>query len=417
MPRKSRFIRLCLLSAVSVVLVCAPGIMAEWPQFGGPNRDFTVETQEIADQWPKEGPKRLWSRTLGDGNSTIVAKAGSLYTMYRNGDQEVIIALAQDTGEPLWEFPYDAPFVGGMDMEFSPGPHSTPLVTARHVYAVGVTAKLHCLARETGELVWERDLMEEFGASHLGRGYSASPLAYKETVILPIGGAGQSLIAFNQSDGSVVWQAQDFRLSHASPLLIQFAGKDQLIAFMGGELAGLDPNDGRLLWSHPHKTEWDANIVIPCFDGNDLIFCSAAYGSGSRVIKLTEEGGTIKAEQLWYNNKVQIHHGNAVRIGDHVYGSSGDFGPAFFTCVNFKTGKIEWRERGFSKATCVYADGKLILLGEDGELALATVTPKGMKVHSRSEFFSTRSWSAPTLVGKTLYLRDRKEIVAVDLGV
>jgi outer membrane protein assembly factor BamB len=414
MTRRPGSISLKLLTVI-FILAYSASALAEWPQWGGPNRNFTVETQGLSSQWPANGPKRLWSRALGDGYSTIAAKEGNLYTMYRDGNQEVIIALAGNTGKTLWEFRYDAPFVEGMDMEFGTGPHSTPLVTDNHIYAVGVTAKFHCLNRKTGERVWKRDLMAEFGASHLGRGYSASPLAYNGMVILPIGGAGKSIMAFNQTDGSVIWQAQNFRLSHASPFLIRFVGKDQLVAFMGGELAGLDPNDGRLLWSHPHKTEWDANISMPCFDGKNRIFCSAAYGSGSRVIKLTEEGGKVKAEQLWYNNKVQIHHGNVARIGDYVYGSSGDFGPAFFVCVNLETGEIEWRKRGFSKSTCIYADGKLILLSEDGQLALATVTPKDMEVHSQAKIFSSRSWSAPTLVGTTLYVRDRKEIIAFDL--
>ena len=113
---------------------------------------------------------------------------------------------------------------------------------------------------------------------------------------------------------------------------------------------------------------------------------------------------------------MRIHHGNPIRIGDYIYGSSGDFGPAFFMAMNLKTGKIAWRKRGFRKATCVYGDGKVIILDEDGNLALATATPDGLTVHSKCTIAEPYAWAAPTLVGKRLYVRDRKHIMAFDLG-
>ena len=144
---------------------------------------------------------------------------------------------------------------------------------------------------------------------------------------------------------------------------------------------------------------------------------SSAYDSGSRVIKLTKQEGKTVPEQLWYSRKMRIHHGNAVRIGDHVYGSSGDFGTAFLVGMEIKTGKVAWRDRGFAKATCVVGDGKLIILDEDGQLALATATPQGLTVHSKCKVATEEyAWAAPTLVGKTLYVRDRKHIMALDLG-
>jgi len=113
---------------------------------------------------------------------------------------------------------------------------------------------------------------------------------------------------------------------------------------------------------------------------------------------------------------MRIHHANAVRIGDYLYGSSGDFGPAFFMGVNIKTGEMAWRERGLAKATCLLADGKLILLDEDGKLVLAKATPEKFTILSQCEVAKRTAWAAPTLVGKTLYLRDRATITALDLG-
>jgi hypothetical protein len=113
---------------------------------------------------------------------------------------------------------------------------------------------------------------------------------------------------------------------------------------------------------------------------------------------------------------MRVHHGDMIDLNNVVYGSSGDFGPAFFMAVNMSDGEVLWRERGFKKANCLYADDKMIILDEDGELALATVTPEKMTVHSRCKIGEPYAWAAPTLVGKKLLVRDRKHIMAFDLG-
>ena len=197
----------------------------------------------------------------------------------------------------------------------------------------------------------------------MGRGYSCSPIAYKNTIILTLGGQGQTLIAFNQKDGTVAWKNQTLDMSPASPIIINVDGQDQLIAFLGKVVAGIDPNNGNLLWSHPHVTEWGLNISMPVWGNDNLLFISSAYSGGSRVLKLTQKDGKTTAEELWFHRRMRVHHGTAIRIGDYVYGSSGDFGPAFFAAVNVKTGEIAYQDRRFPKTNFVLADGKLIILG------------------------------------------------------
>jgi outer membrane protein assembly factor BamB len=119
--------------------------------------------------------------------------------------------------------------------------------------------------------------------------------------------------------------------------------------------------------------------------------------------------------ELWFNNRMRIHHSTAIRIGEYVYGSSGDFGPAFFAGINVKTGEIAFQDRSFPKTNFVYADGKLIIVDEDGQLALATVSPAGLKVLSRFSLLRHLAWTVPTLVGTRLYVRDREMIAALDL--
>ena len=387
-----------------------------WPQWGGPNRNFKTEVKGLADMWPATGPRRLWSRELGEGHSAIVADNTRLYTMYRKGEQEIIIALDAASGKTAWEYAYPAPPMKDMNLDNGNGPHSTPLLAGNRVYAVGMTSKLHCLDSENGRVVWSHDLWKEFSGTFIDTGYSCSPVAYKGTIIVTIGGPGQALMAFNQKDGTVAWKRQDFASAPSSPILINLDGQDQMVAFMASGLVGIDPNNGDLLWDYPHATKWDLNISTPVWGEDHLLFCSSAYDVGSRVVQLTKAGGRTTVKELWYNRRMRVRKDNAVRIGDYIYGSSGDFGPAFFTAVEAKTGTILWQDRSFSKASFVYADGKFIILDEDGNLALATASPAGLKVHSKIELLKNLAWTVPTLVGTRLYLRDRKTIMALELG-
>ena len=404
--------RIFVLLCLSFVNVHA---QSDWLQWGGPNRDFTSPAKGLAASWPSAGPKQLWSRPLGAGHSAILASGNTLYTMYSQGDQEVVIALAADTGKTIWEHKYSAP-PQGLNLEYGAGPHATPLLVGDLLYSVGATGKLFGLDKKNGKVVWSHDLWTEYNGKKMDRGYSCSPVAYKNTIILTLGGQGQTLIAFNQKDGSVAWKNQSLDMSPSSPMIINVNGQDQLIVFLGKVIGGFDPNNGNLLWSHPHVTDWGLNITMPVWGSDNLLFISSAYNGGSRVLKLTQKDGKTAVAEVWFNNRLRIHHGTAIRVGDYVYGSSGDFGPAFFAAANVKTGELLFQDRSFPKTTFVLADGKFVMLDEDGNLALATVSPTGLKVISKASIMKNLAWTAPTLVGTKLYLRDRRTIAALDLS-
>ena len=400
---------LVFLAAINV------NAQSDWLQWGGPNRDFTAPSKGLAASWPATGPKQLWTRPLGAGHSAVLASGSNLYTMYSQGDQEYVIALAAGTGKTVWEHKYAAP-PDGLDLEYGAGPHSTPLIVGDLIFTVGATGRLFALNKDNGKVAWEHDLWKEYGGTKMGRGYSCSPVAYKNTIILTLGGKEQTLVAFNQKDGSVAWKNQTLDLSPSSPLLINVDGQDQLLMFLGKVVAGLDPNNGNLLWSHPHVTEWGLNITMPIWGKDNLLFISSAYSGGSRVLKLAQKEGKTSVQELWFQNRFRVHHGTAIRIGDYVYGSSGDFGPAFFGAISMKTGEVLYQDRSFPKTNFLLADGKLIMLDEDGNLALATATPEGLKVISKASIMKNLAWTVPTLAGTKLYLRDRRTIAAFDLG-
>lgn len=391
-----------------------------WHQWGGPDRDFHVDSKSLATSWPADGPEKLWSRELGEGYSSVVVHDDSLFTMYRDEEDEIVVALSARTGDTQWEYRYPAPLLEDMDygtwlQNGGPGPYSTPLLLGDRLYAVGVSGKLHAIHRTTGKVLWSHNLDEEFGMSGY-RGYAPSPIAYEENVILPVGGRGQAVVAFDRQSGAVAWKNQDFRLAPASPILIDVDGQEQLVVFAPQRVVGLDPRNGDFLWSHPHETSYGLNISTPVWGEGNLLFVSSAYNGGSRVIRLSRAQGKTTPEEVWSSNRMRLHFGNAIRIGNLIFGTSGDFGPAFFLAVDVRTGEEIWRERTFARSQMVYADGKLVVVDEDGDLALATPTSEGLTVHARTELLTGNAWTPPTLVGSKLYVRDRKNILALDLG-
>jgi outer membrane protein assembly factor BamB len=388
-----------------------------WTQWGGPTRDFKIAAQGIKENWASGAPKQLWSRPLGDGHSAILSEGGRLYTMYSGSNRETVISLDAATGRTIWEFPYEA-VPEGLNLSEGKGPHSTPAIAGNLIFTVGVKGTLHALEKSGGRMVWKHDLWSEYGGHVDDRGYSPSPLAYKNLVIVPVGGKSrQCLMAFDQQTGNLVWKNINFTPAPASPIVINVGGHDQIVHFGTDDVYGADPANGNLLWSHPHKTEYGLNISTPVWDPSDgLLFMSSAYGTGSRVIQLNRNGAQTQVKQLWANNRVRIHFGTAVRVGDLVYGSSGDFGPAFFTAVNVKTGKVDWQDRGLARASFLFADNKFVILDEDGALAIASPGQGGLRIHAKASVMKNLAWTVPTLTGTRLYLRDRRTILALELG-
>jgi outer membrane protein assembly factor BamB len=421
-----------VLAITAALALIAPGpaplarqAPASWPQWGGPNRNFMSDARGLASKWPASGPKKLWSRALGEGHSSIAADSGRLYTMYRplgmlamvrRSQEEVVAALDAATGATIWEHRYPSS-TSGIDFSEGAGPHATPLITADRVFAAGSRKELFALDKANGQMVWSHDLIKEFGAPGPDRGYSCSPLLYNGTIIVSVGGPGQTLAAFNEKTGALVWKAGDFKTSPSSPIVIDLDGQKQLLYFGGDEIVGVDPSNGRTLWTYPHKTNWGLNISTPIWSAADhLLFVSSAYGTGSRAIELHHAGGRTTPTEKWFSGRMRIHIGTAVRVGNYVYGSSGDFGPAFITAIDLGSGKIAWQDRSFSRAQLLYADGKLVILDEDGNLGLATVTPEGLQVLAKAPVLDNLAWTPPTLVGTRLFARDRKNIAAFELG-
>jgi outer membrane protein assembly factor BamB len=415
--------RTSLFTAGLLLTVTTLHADGDWTQWGGPQRNFMSTSRGLAASWPADGPKRIWTRSLGEGHSSILVEANRLYTMYRplgvmsmvrRSQEEVIICADASSGKTIWEHRYPAA-TAGLDLEYGAGPHSTPLIVGNRLFAAGSRKELFALDKQSGKVLWSHDLMKEFGAPMPGRGFSASPIAYRETVIIPSGGPS-GVMAFDQATGKVAWKSPALEESPASPILINLEGEDQLVIFGGAEIVGMNPASGAILWRHPHKTDWGLNISTPVWGKDNVLFLSSAYSAGTRSLQLSKTGPKTNVKELFFTNRMRVHIGTVIRIGDYAYGASGDFGPAFITAINVKNGQEAWRDRSFARSTFVYADEKLIILDEDGTLGLATISPQGIKVLTRADVLTKTSWTVPTLVGTRLYVRDRKDMLALELG-
>jgi outer membrane protein assembly factor BamB len=416
----------CVAALAALALMETPGAVraqaaAEWLQWGGPGRNFISNSTGLASSWPASGPKRLWSRALGEGHSSILAEGGRLYTMYRQisagRHEEIVAAFDAASGKTLWEFKYPAPTTQ-IDFTEGLGPHSTPAIAGDGIFAASSRSELFALDKATGKRIWSHDFVAEYRAPLTGRGYSGSPIIYGNSVITTMGGPDQGVSAFDQQTGKLLWKSGYFVWAPASPILADVDGQMQLIVFAGDVVAGMDPSNGKQLWSHPHKTDWGLNISTPVWmPDRHLLIVSSAYGTGSRALELRQAGGTTTVTEKWFSNRMRVHIGTIIPLGSHAYGSSGDFGPAFISAVDLRSGKVAWQDRSFARAQLLFADGKLIVLDEDGTLGLATVSPQGLKVLARAPILEHLSWTPPTLAGTTLYVRDRKTMAAFDLGL
>lgn len=412
--------RLAVLVFFGLVVSATPALAGDWLQWGGPAGDFTVDVKGLAESWPADGPKVLWKRPLGEGYSSIVSRGDRLYTMYRDDEHEIVVALHARTGVTIWEHRYPVEIWPEMTRAFGLGPNATPLIVGDRLVSAGIDGQLRGLDLGSGELKWKHDLPAEYGRRERDEeyGYSASPLHYEGKVVVLVGGTDHAVVAFDPADGSTSWKSEPGGISYAAPTLTTLGGLDQFIYFSPQGVVGLDPATGRTLWHHPMEYNNGNHLtpIVKCDESHIWVGSQFPTGGG-RLLEITRTGDTWAVKQLWFETNLRASHWTSIRIGDYIYGSTGGNQISLLTAFEWKTGKVAWRKRGFHKAQALYADGKLLFLDEGGTLTLARVSPQEMEVLASAQVTESISWTLPTLVGTRLYLRDKKQILALDLSV
>jgi outer membrane protein assembly factor BamB len=387
----------------------ARGSESDWPRWRGPHRDGVSRETGLLDAWPEGGPPALWRIPLGAGFSAVSVADGKAYTMYGTDTDERVVCVDAATGRILWEI-RSGPLLNN---EYGDGPRATPTIEEGRVYTHGATGSLCCLEADTGKTIWRFDTLERFGAENLDFGLSASPVILGKTLVVVVGGQeGKSLVAVDKTNGKVLWTSLSDKGGYSTPLPIQVNGAPQLVVLTGQAIVGVAPADGRELWRHPWITTLDANVATPILHDRHL-FVASGYGTGCALFELSAAGGAAKADKRWANKNMKNYFSTCVLLDGHLYG----FNNTLLTCMEFSTGEVRWRQRGFNRGSVLAADGKLIVLGERGTLALADASPEQYKEISRVEgILEAKTWTVPTLAGGRLFLRNEKELLCLRLA-
>ena len=364
--------------AVTAVVALAARAQApnsgEWPQWRGPDRNSVSRETGLLKSWPAEGPKLLWKATgLGGGYSTPSFAGGRIYGMGYHGEDEVIWALDQNGGKPIWSFRIAA---SNEQVGYAEGSRCTPTIDGDRLYALGVSGDLVCLENATGRLIWRKNLVTDFGGKIPNWGYSESPLVDGEKVVATPGGAEATLIALNKTNGEVIWKSAvpgGDEAPYASSIAADVDGNREYIQYLPGGVVGVSASDGKFLWRYKQPA---TGIVIstPIFKDN-MVYASAAYRVGGGAVKLTSTPAGVTAEPVYFSRDLKNKHGGVVLVGDHLYGFDD---PGTLTCLEFKTGKTVWQNRSVGgNGSVLYADGKLYARSQDGAVALVDATPTG----------------------------------------
>lgn len=384
------------------------GSPGDWPQWRGPNRDGVSREVGVRFDWPREGPPRLWSTPIGAGFSSIAIVGDRLYTMSREGGDEVVLCLDAATGKEHWRRPYPCTYSN----EQGSGPRSTPSVDGGRVYSVGATGVLNCLDAASGEVLWRHDLQPEFLGKNPPWGVSFSPLVRGDLVYTQPGGPdGRALAAFHKKTGALVWQSLDDRAAYSSPIAMDRAPLPAMVCYFTAEgLVGVSASDGRELWRFPWKTSNNVHAATPVHVG-DYLFLSSGYGSGCALVKLDHNDSHFEARRVYKNHRVGDNHASNVYYQEHLYG----FHDGRLICLEFRTGEMKWSEPGFGHGSLLAVDGHLIVLAEDGKLMVVEARPDRHEQKSLVQLAGSRYWTMPVLAHGRLYVRDERQIECFDL--
>ena len=390
----------------------------DYPGFLGPNRDLTVTAVRLARDWDTRPPELIWRHAIGEGWSAFSVVNGVGVTLEQRGEGELVSAYDIETGKILWGHPMAAERfshpLGGA------GPRSTPMIDGGRVYVQSAFGQLLSLDGSTGKVIWERNLLSDYGvsaeqeAANIQYGRSGSPLILGDLLIIPAGGdpGGHmaNLAAYDKLTGEQVWEGARRQISHASPALATLSGREQILTVNQGSTSGHDPQTGALIWEHPWSgiTSQDASnsqaVAVP----PDRVFISKGYGGGAMLIRLLPRGdGTFDTHQVWAERRVlRTKMTNVVVVDGYIYGLS----EGILECVNLETGQRVWKRGRYGHGQILRVADLLLVLSEDGEMSLVEIaSDRPNSVLGSFDAIVGKTWNNFALYRDLLVVRNANE--------
>ena len=374
------------------ILTAISATAADWPHWRGPQHNGISTEKLNLTGWTAAGPKQLWQTKVGIGCASVSIANGRLYTMGNHNDTDTVWCLDALTGKEIWKHEYAEPLKPFL---YEGGPNATPTVDGDLVFTISKTGKIHCLRADTGKVVWTKKLSTDFGVDtpHFdgkeGWGHAGSAVVHGNMLLL-------DSVALNKTTGALLWKT-DENAAYSTPVV---CFDNKLVAlFNATGLSLRNLADGKLVAHHPWKTSYNVNAATPIIEG-EKIFISSGYNHGAMLLQFANN----KLTPLWKdeNKKMRNQMASCVLWQGCLYGINEDV----FTCMDFATGNVKWTGgTGIKKGSLMMADGKLIILGDKGDLVIAEATPTAYKELTRAKVLTGHCWSVPVLANSRLYCK------------
>src|SRR5262245_39679235 len=383
--------------------------LGEWPGFRGPHRDGVIRGVRIETDWAKSPPVQLWRRPIGPGWSSFAVHGDVFYTQEQRGDDEIVAAYKVTTGEPVWRHRDPVRF---WESNGGAGPRATPTLSNGRVYAFGATGILNALDAASGALVWSLNASTDTGVEVPDWGFASSPLVVGDEVIVAASGR---LAAYDIGTGHPRWFGPAGGGGYSSPHLVTIDGVAQVLLLRGARSTSVSPGDGTLLWERTLPSA-GVSIVQPALtsDGDILIAGGDAMGgTGISRIAVAHGPDGWKVEERWASNGLKPYFNDFVVHKGHAFGFDGNI----LACINLEDGKRKWKGGRYGSGQLVLLpdDDLLLVLSEEGELALVSATTDKFTEIARFPAIEGKTWNHPVLVGDLLLVRNGEEMAAFRL--